>query len=102
MKTPKFTDAQLTQALSTVSGWSLNGSVLEKNFPFSAKGTLSPFMQGLLFIERIAALAEHADHHPDILFTYPSVTIMLTTHDSGGVTEKDFDLAKQVDGVFAG
>ena len=54
-------------------------------------------MAGLLFINRIAGLAEANGHHPDLLLTYPAVTVNLITHDAGGLTIKDFDLAAQID-----
>ncbi len=57
------------------------------------------FMDGLGFVRRMAELAEKANHHPDVLLTYPRVTVSLTTHDAGGLTEKDFGLAQQIDEV---
>lgn len=57
------------------------------------------FMDGLSFVTRLAELAEKANHHPDVVLTYPRVTVSLTTHDAGGLTEKDFGLAKQIDEV---
>ena len=56
-------------------------------------------MDGLGFVGRMAELAEKANHHPDVLLTYPRVTVSLTTHDAGGLTEKDFGLAQQIDEV---
>jgi 4a-hydroxytetrahydrobiopterin dehydratase len=100
MKTPLLSDADIQARLATLKGWSVKDNKLEKKFSFPYKqGELSPFMKGLLLIERIAALAEAADHHPDILFTYPAVTVQLTTHDSGGLTEKDFQLAQKIDAI---
>jgi len=57
------------------------------------------FMDGLGFVSRVAELAERAGHHPDVVLTYPSVTMGLTTHDAGGLTEKDFELARQIETV---
>lgn len=57
------------------------------------------FMDGLGFVTRVAALAESANHHPDVLLTYPRVTLMLTTHDAGGLTDKDFALAAEIERV---
>ena len=53
------------------------------------------------FINRIAAKAQKMNHHPDIDVRFDQVTLTLTTHDEGGLTEKDFSLAKQCDEVFA-
>ena len=57
------------------------------------------FLNGLGFITRVAVLAEKADHHPDVIFTYPRVTMQLTTHDAGGLTEKDFDWAAKIEAI---
>ncbi len=98
MKTPLLSDSDIQQQLASLNGWAINGTVLEKKFSFAYKqGEPSPFMRGLFLVERIASLAEAADHHPDITLTYPAVTVQLTTHDSGGLTEKDFALAKRID-----
>ena len=59
----------------------------------------SDFMTGLGFVTRVAVLAEMANHHPDALLTYPRVTFMLTTHDAGGLTQKDLDLAQKIEGL---
>lgn len=103
MKTSLLNQEEISQHLSTLQGWSIKeNKILEKKYSFtdpSSKPPLSPFMRGLLFVERIAGLAEAADHHPDITLTYPYVLIQLTTHDSGGITEKDFKLAKQIDSI---
>jgi 4a-hydroxytetrahydrobiopterin dehydratase len=48
-------------------------------------------------VNRVAALAEAADHHPDILVSYTRVTLTLSTHDAGGLTARDFALARQID-----
>ena len=57
------------------------------------------FLRGLAFVTRVAVLAETANHHPDVTLTYPRVTIQLTTHDAGGITDRDFDLAAKIDGL---
>ena len=57
------------------------------------------FPAAIKFVEAVAALAEQAWHHPDIDIRWNKVTLALTTHDAGGLTEKDFTLAKQFDGI---
>ena len=57
------------------------------------------FMTGLAFVTRAAVLAEKACHHPDVILTYPDVTMQLTTHDAGGLTQKDLDLASELDAL---
>jgi 4a-hydroxytetrahydrobiopterin dehydratase len=86
-----LTPDQIAEHLSRLPGWTINDrGELTHKFP------QANFMAGLLFVNRIAGLAEAVGHHPDVLLTYPAVTISLTTHDAGGLTVKDFDLAAQI------
>jgi 4a-hydroxytetrahydrobiopterin dehydratase len=55
------------------------------------------FKGAMAFVDKVADLAEAADHHPDILIRYNKVTLTLSTHDASGITEKDFNLAEQID-----
>jgi 4a-hydroxytetrahydrobiopterin dehydratase len=59
------------------------------------------FLKGIDFVYRIARKAQKINHHPDIDIRFDRVTLKLTTHDEGGITEKDFSLARQCDEVFA-
>lgn len=59
------------------------------------------FARGLELVNRIGELAEAANHHPDIQLTYPAVGVTLTTHDAGGLTNADIELAKQISSVAA-
>ena len=59
------------------------------------------FLNGLGFTTRVAVLAETMNHHPDVELTYPGVTLKLTTHDAGGLTDKDFELARRIDELGA-
>lgn len=90
----QLTDEQLSQLAK--QGWTKIGETIQKTFSFDDSGGKSPFLKGLAFIEHIATLAEEANHHPDITFTYNRVVISLTTHDKGMLTEKDFDLATKI------
>lgn len=58
------------------------------------------FVTAIAFVNTIAQFAESAQHHPDILIRYNKITLTLSTHDAGGVTEKDFALAAQADKAF--
>ena len=60
------------------------------------------FVGSLAFVNEVGVLAEAANHHPDIDIRYDRVTLSLITHDSGGITYKDIDLATQIDGVTIG
>lgn len=59
------------------------------------------FVTGLEFVNRIGAMAEAANHHPDITLTYPEVLVALVSHDAGGITSRDIDLARQISAVAA-
>ncbi len=75
--------------------WEKEGSVLTRVF------TLHNFVEAIAFVNKVALLAEQANHHPDMeIFAYKKVAIRLTTHDAGNqVTEKDIALAKQIDAI---
>ncbi len=72
-------------------GWVIDGEVLSKTF------THDSFAAAVGFVTAVGVLAEKAFHHPDIDVRYSKVTIALTTHDAGGLTEKDTDLAAQIE-----
>ena len=88
----KLTDRQIKARLAKAKGWALNdaGEII-KTYTFSG------FPQSLMFTTAVGVLAEAAQHHPDITIKWNKVTLALTTHDEGGLTEKDFALAKQFD-----
>ena len=73
------------------SGWSRKSNALVKEYKFSS------FRDSIVFVSRIATLADDADHHPDIDIRFSKVHIMLSTHSAGGITEKDLKLAEQID-----
>ena len=95
MRDPKLTDAAVQAALALRSGWSMHNGMIVRTFVFA------DFVAALRFVNAIAEAAEAADHHPDIDIRYNKVTLSLTTHDSGGLTEKDFALAAQADTLAA-
>jgi 4a-hydroxytetrahydrobiopterin dehydratase len=82
--------------LAGMDGWKLDDDEIEKKFKFA------DFKQSMLFVNAVADAAEAMDHHPDIEIKYNRVEITLSTHSEGGVTEKDFDLAAQIDAAAAG
>jgi len=59
------------------------------------------FLKGIDFVNQVAKKAQKMNHHPDIDIRFDQVTLTLTTHDEGGITEKDFSLARQCDEVFS-
>jgi 4a-hydroxytetrahydrobiopterin dehydratase len=88
---PKLKVAQIKSALSRVSGWKRKGAVISRCFQFEN------FPAAIEFVNKVAVLSEKAWHHPDIDIRWNKVTLTLTTHDQGGLTGKDFALAKKFD-----
>ena len=82
---------QLTEALKTLDGWTADGKLLKKSVKFDN------FAQALDHVNRVGALSEAADHHPDITFGWGYADITLTTHDRGGITDVDVALAGKID-----
>ena len=95
MRDPKLTDTAVQAALALRVGWSLQGGMIVRTFVFTN------FVAAMRFVNAVADAAEAADHHPDMDIRYNKVTLALTTHDSGGLTEKDFALAAQADTLSA-
>jgi 4a-hydroxytetrahydrobiopterin dehydratase len=74
--------------------WTKNDNQITKNFSFKN------FNEAVDFVNKVAQLAEKANHHPDIfLYNYKNVRLSLTTHAAGKVTEKDYDLASKIDEI---
>jgi 4a-hydroxytetrahydrobiopterin dehydratase len=84
---------QIQVRLASLDGWTHVGDSIRKNFTFDG------FSDAIHFVDRIAQLAEKADHHPDIDIRYNAVTLTLSTHSAGGLTNRDFDLASSIDAV---
>jgi 4a-hydroxytetrahydrobiopterin dehydratase len=74
--------------------WTLEDSKLTKTFIFTN------FIEAFGFMTRAALYAEKADHHPEWFNVYKSVKVQLTTHEAGGITEKDFDLAEKMEALL--
>lgn len=83
----------LEQSLEKLDGWQGTTEQIAKDY------RLKDFGESINFVERVAELAEHADHHPDIHISYNRVRLELATHSAGGVTQKDLDLAARIDGT---
>lgn len=89
--TTKFSEAEITAVLPAVPGWTRNGDGIERTYKFA------DFVAAFAFMTRVALLAEKADHHPEWSNVWNKVEIRLTTHDAGGLSQKDFALATAID-----
>ncbi len=92
----KLSARQIAVRMKRVPGWAKRSRTIWRTFEF--KG----FMGSVRFVNRVAALAERSDHHPDVDIRWDKVTLALSTHSEGGITEKDFSLARQCNRAFAG
>ncbi|CBN56672.1 MULTISPECIES: 4a-hydroxytetrahydrobiopterin dehydratase [Kamptonema] len=88
--TKLLSDTQIQEAIAKLSGWTVNGKEIQSIRKFK------DFVEAIAFVNKLVAPAEAAGHHPDIEISYNKVTISLTTHDAGGLTEKDFTLAQEI------
>jgi 4a-hydroxytetrahydrobiopterin dehydratase len=88
---PLLSEAEVESALAVLPGWSRSGDEIEKTFERAS------FADAIAFVVRIGFLAEAADHHPDLDIRWRRVRVALTTHDSGGLTANDTDLAMKIE-----
>jgi 4a-hydroxytetrahydrobiopterin dehydratase len=89
----KLDSQQIEQALLQAPGWRRSGDAITRTFE------LPSFPAALLFVGAAGHLAERAEHHPDIMIQYRKVTLTLSTHSAGGLTDKDFALAAEVNAL---
>jgi 4a-hydroxytetrahydrobiopterin dehydratase len=91
--TEKLRGTEIEKRLKELKGWEWTENEITKRHDFPS------FRSAIQFVNRVAELAEAADHHPDITINYRKVMMVLSTHSAGGLTQKDFALAKQIEGV---
>jgi 4a-hydroxytetrahydrobiopterin dehydratase len=92
---PVLTARQVGIHLKALPNWSKRAETIVRTFQFEG------FLKSISFVNRIAGKAQKCNHHPDIDVRFNKVTLTLTTHDEGGITQKDFSLARQCDEVLA-
>jgi 4a-hydroxytetrahydrobiopterin dehydratase len=92
---PTLTTKEINLQLKTVPDWSKRAQTIGRTFKFEG------FMMSIDFVRRIAKQTLKINHQPDIDIRFDQVTLTLTTHDEGGITEKDFSLARKCDEVFS-
>jgi 4a-hydroxytetrahydrobiopterin dehydratase len=88
---PRLTEPQLRERLAARPDWSEFGGQIQRTYLFKN------FVESMAFVNKVADVAEHDQHHPDILVRWNKVTLTVSTHDAGGITVKDFDLAAKAD-----
>ena len=88
---PVLDKQSIKSKLESLTNWSEIQGSIQRTYKFS------DFKQSIDFVSKVAELAEASQHHPDILIRYNKVSLTLSTHDAGGITDKDFDLASQCD-----
>lgn len=93
---PRLNDTEIDEALRVLPGWSRDGNAIRRQFTF--KG----FPEAVAFVQSLVPGAEAADHHPDLTINYRRVTVSYSTHDAGGLTEKDVAGARMADECAAG
>jgi 4a-hydroxytetrahydrobiopterin dehydratase len=94
MSTPRrLNESDLSDALRGIPGWELREAKLHKAFRFA------DFVQAFGFMTKVALLAEQANHHPEWFNVYNQVTIDLTTHDAGGISDLDVELARKIEAI---
>ena len=93
-----LTKREIERKLHGVPGWTLSadGKRIEQQLFFRS------FRDAMTLVAKVASLAEEHTHHPDIDIRYSRVKLSLTTHDEGALTERDFRLAKEINGLLAG
>ena len=91
MARKKLSESEILTALANLNGWTIEGANLKKRYEFA------DFAEALAFVNQIGAIAERRDHHPDINFGWGYAEFSSTTHDTGGLTRSDFELAKEIE-----
>jgi len=93
MTRKKLSDKEIETALAGLNDWKIQGVNLKKRFEFEN------FAEALSFVNQVGAIAEQRDHHPDISFGWGYAEFSITTHDTGGLTKNDFDLAAAIENL---
>ena len=93
MERKKMTPEEVESRLGSTDGWKVDSESLYKRFEFAN------FAESLAFVNKVGAIAESADHHPDITFGWGYAEFRTMTHDRGGITDVDLALVKQIDSI---
>lgn len=90
MERRKLTAAEIRENLNGLDDWTVAEDKLARKYKFKN------FAESLDFVNKVGEIAERRDHHPDILFGWGYAEFFITTHDAGGITERDFELAREI------
>jgi 4a-hydroxytetrahydrobiopterin dehydratase len=90
---PVLSDEEVQTRLGQLDGWEREGESIRKRFK------LDDFQGSVDFVNRITPIAEEMNHHPDVAISWNQVTLSLSTHSQGGITENDFELARRIDSL---
>jgi 4a-hydroxytetrahydrobiopterin dehydratase len=90
----KLERQQVAEQLQQLAQWTLQGDQIERLLTFEN------FVDAMIFVNGVAEIAEEEGHHPDIRIVYNRVTLALSTHDAGGLTQKDFKMAHRIDSLL--
>ncbi len=93
MERKKLSAAEIETSLSVLTDWKVEGTNLKKRFEFK------DFAAALAFVNKAGEIAEKLDHHPDIRFGWGYAEFAITTHDAGGLTANDFELAEEIENL---
>ena len=89
----KLSEAEIIERLPTAKGWDRHGDMLVRTWQFPS------FRRAMEFVNQVAALLEKSDHHPDLIVQFRTVRIEMSTHDVGGLTERDFALVAEINEI---
>ena len=93
MERRKLSAGEIEEQLNGLQNWTVANEKLARKFTFKN------FAESLEFVNQVGAIAERRDHHPDILFGWGYAEFFITTHDAGGITERDFELAREINEI---
>ena len=93
LKYVKLDEAEFRAALAKIDGWAVSDGKLTKSFAFKS------YKDGVVFAAAVAWVAYKLNHHPDLHIGYAKVTVSVNTHDVGGISPYDFELARLIDGL---
>ncbi|MFZ4371687.1 MAG: 4a-hydroxytetrahydrobiopterin dehydratase [Mycobacterium sp.] len=91
-----LSDDEVDAAAADLNGWKRTDGALRRSVTFPT------FLDGITAVDRVAEHAERADHHPDIDIRWCTVTFALVTHSEGGITDRDVQMAREIDGIVSG